>query len=326
MQSGSPRASLPAIRTAMRMSRKTVKQRSVIHTKVKAPPDSNSEALGIPQESKQQESRDSAEVLQPPDESTEDAALSAKQPVRHKYARQWGKHKILHPEKYYEGWESDECPLEAQGAGMPLASGPHQTTQQSYETSSGLSATTSTSGLSSPNTTGVESPKSRGSSFSARRKVSLFRPYLSSSSSSTASLPKSPYSPKLPTKPRKAAKLETQSSPPESAVPARATHQKRTMKVQPVVVLMKIESIELDSSSGDDAEQALQQLRSAHSARSSRLLLLSLSRSENPSLQASPNSTGGYLMETAEALASTKSLVKRRTGTFSIPHRLFRHT
>lgn len=308
----------------MRMSRRTVKKRSIIRVDVK--PQAASHIPGDAQDTRVSERKRTRYFTGfPPKESARDEHCdqplpSSEHSVRQKYESQWGKHKVQHPEKFYAGWETEECSLEVQGVSMVLAHGPapHHLIPKSSE----VSASPSTTILNSSGICWTDSPKNTRSSFRLRKKMPLFRPQGTQATSVSLTLPTARKPEE--SEPLQLRKSETQIHSCAKSLKSefqRSTKQQHPIKVLPIVKLTKIESTELESSSGDETGQVLQQLRSSRSPRSS---LLSVAPPQTQSaLQ--PATSHCYSMQTAEVLKSTKSLIKRRTETFNISQRLFKH-
>jgi len=299
-----PHSSVPFIRTAMRMSRRTIKVPK--HPDLQ-PFQRYSSLVNLPGVAIEAESVQPAPIP-PVSRFFQRSSLPevlVNSPYLSPVARrkpQWGHFREVHKDKMYENWEQDECALE-QGS-------PSVTAQKD----------------------GSVTAKASSDFRQLPRKMSLFRPRpskLGKSLTTSTSRPTATVSPKVRHYSTSNNHLKTSKSvhfpalKEATALPLPA-HRTSTydLHIEPVVYLTAIESEELDESPAK-IEEVLEILRERKSGKvAEKPPEVALRRASEVVL----SSQSKYCNETAMVLGDTSSIVKRRNERMIIPERLFRHS
>ena len=298
MRSDSPR--LPVIRTAMQMSRRTVKtDKGSIRLPVEIPSFTESSNSDVPVQTC------AVSALKAPLPLSNESSMSSNpshvssspylDPIPRRKLH-WGQFKQKHAEKLYENWERDECRLESVSVDAPLFT----KNPVFLESRSDTHALT------------LHFPAHKPVLFRPRQRKFSHLSYLSPPQRPAKVTVKSQRSRHhLPTPPQPV-QVETESH-------MNASH--REEEIYPVLKLTQIDSCELESSLSDPGD-VLESIRERRKFKSR----------EHPPIPpvARPIPTQGislhmkYTEESAQVLGDTRSLLRRRSERMIIPARLLR--
>ena len=316
----------PVIRTAMRMSRRTIK---VPKSPEASPYQSVSAPIPPPR------TLSGSELLQPflSPQRVQDTRLLQKHPLLEAISKspyrtpvirrkqQWGQFKETHPERFYENWETDECGLEQWG--QYKESHPERLYANWETDECGLDDQTRSIGR---HDSGITK-----SAYNLNKRKSLFRPQpIKVGKPTTTSY--------IPTHTTTSQKVRSNSIPSPlrksfqpvefppisgalSANISPSMHRGSGLVIQPTVRLTVIDSEELDESPAQ-IEPVLEKIREKKSekhAQKSQQANLQRLRSFDTSLKTR------YSEETAMVLGNTSSLARRRSEQMIVPARLLRH-